>query len=110
MHVLGCPEISVKHCIVVDEDINPWDSFEVEWAVATRVQADRDVEIIKGGKTYLFDVSQPPSKRGSSAWVGIDATIPIEEYEKEEGAFPQSSEAAKETLNKVRARWKEYGF
>jgi UbiD family decarboxylase len=108
--VLNCPEVSIKHCVVVDEDINPWDSFEVEWAVATRVQADRDVEIIEGGKTYSFDVSQPPSKRGSSAWLGIDATTPIEEYEKEGASFPQSSEPAEETLKKVRARWQEYGF
>ena len=40
-----------RYVIVVDEDIDPWDSFQVEWAIATRVQADRDVEIIKNGKS-----------------------------------------------------------
>jgi UbiD family decarboxylase len=110
MHVLGCPEISVKHCIIVDEDINPWDSFQVEWAVATRVQADRDIVIMNQGKTYSFDVSQVPSKRGYSAWIGIDATMPIEEYERERMNFPESSEPPLQMLEMVRSRWKEYGF
>jgi UbiD family decarboxylase len=109
-HVLGCPGIAVKHCIVVDEDINPWDPFQVEWAVATRVQADRDIEIVRNGKSYGFDVSQVPSKRGWSSWLGIDATIPREAYEREGRIFPQSSEPPEELLQKVRARWREYGF
>ena len=33
----------VKHVIVVDEDVDIHDSDEVEWAVATRFQADRDL-------------------------------------------------------------------
>lgn len=109
-HVLGCPGISAKHCIIVDEDINPWDAFQVEWAMASRVQADRDVEIVRKGKTYSFDVSQAPSRRGWSAWMGIDATKPVEDYAREGKAFPESSEPPEEFLNNVRARWKEYGF
>ena len=109
-HVLGCPGIAVKHCTIVDEDIDPWDAFQVEWAVATRVQADRDIEIIKKGKSYGFDVSQVPSQRGWSSWLGIDATIPTEAYEREGKPFPQSSEPPEELLVKVRARWEGYGF
>ena len=33
----------VKHVIVVDEDVDIHDPAEVEWAVATRFQADRDL-------------------------------------------------------------------
>ena len=109
-HVLGCPGLICKHCVVVDEDIDPWDAFQVEWAIATRVQADRDIEIIKNGKSSGFDVSQVPSRRGWSSWLGIDATKPVEEYEREGESFPASSEPPEELLDRVRARWKDYGF
>ena len=106
-HVIGRVKTS---CVVVDEDIDPWDAFQVEWAIATRVQADRDIEIIKNGKSSGFDVSQVPSRRGWSSWLGIDATKPAEEYEREGESFPASSEPPEKLLDRVRARWKDYGF
>jgi UbiD family decarboxylase len=109
-HVLGCPGLICKHCVVVDEDVDPWNAFQVEWAIATRVQADRDIEIVKNGTSSKFDVSQVPSKRGLSSWLSIDATKPLEEYEREGASFPPSSEPPEELLMKVRARWKDYGF
>ena len=36
----------VKHVIVVDEDVDIHNPAEVEWAVATRFQADRDLVIV----------------------------------------------------------------
>jgi UbiD family decarboxylase len=109
-HVLGCPGLICKHCVVVDEDVDPWDAFQVEWAIATRVQADRDIEMIKNGTSSGFDVSQVPSKRGLSSWLRIDATRPLEEYEREGKSFPASSEPPEELMTRVRARWKDYGF
>jgi 2,5-furandicarboxylate decarboxylase 1 len=64
----------VKHVIVVDEDVNIHDPAEVEWAVATRVQADRDVVIIPGAHGSRLD---PSSADGVGAKMGIDATIPL---------------------------------
>jgi UbiD family decarboxylase len=103
-HVLGCPGLICKHCVVVDEDVDPWDAFQVEWAIATRVQADRDIEIIKNGTSSSFDVSLVPSKRGKSSWLRIDATRPIEEYEREGESFPASSDPPEELMAKVRGR------
>jgi 2,5-furandicarboxylate decarboxylase 1 len=37
---------SLKHCVVVDEDINIYDPHEVEWAIATRFQADKNAVIL----------------------------------------------------------------
>ena len=39
---------SLKHVWVVDEDINPFDPNDVEWAVATRFQADRGLVVLDG--------------------------------------------------------------
>ena len=38
--------MDLKHVVVVDDDIDVFDPTEVEWAIATRVQGDRDVMIV----------------------------------------------------------------
>ena len=63
-----------KHVIVVDDDVDVFDDEAVLWAVATRMQADRDLVIASGGMGTLLDPSSPD---GSSAKLGIDATRPL---------------------------------
>lgn len=64
---------SVKHLIVVDDDIDIFDEKEVWWAIATRTQWDKDIRIIPGMKGVALD---PSSVDGISAKVVIDATKP----------------------------------
>ena len=69
----------IKHVTVVDEDIDVFDATDVEWAVATRVQADRDVLIVSNARSKPLDPSLPPPTAGkipTTAKMGIDATIP----------------------------------
>ncbi len=68
----------MKHVVVVDEDIDVFDGTEVEWAVATRVQADRDVMVISGARSKPLDPSLAPTpgRIPTTAKMGIDATIP----------------------------------
>jgi 2,5-furandicarboxylate decarboxylase 1 len=63
----------LKHVVVVDDDVDPFDDEQVEWAIATRVQADRDVLVIPraGGSTL-----DPSARGGVSAKLGFDATVP----------------------------------
>ena len=63
---------SMKHVIVVDEDIDIFDDRQVEWAVATRFQADRMLRI-EGAAGSSLD----PSAEGTTWKMGIDATIPM---------------------------------
>ena len=65
---------SLKHVIVVDADIDIFDDQQVEWAVATRFQADRLV-VVKGAAGSSLD----PSAHGTTCKMGIDATIPLTE-------------------------------
>ncbi|MBI2848618.1 MAG: UbiD family decarboxylase [Chloroflexi bacterium] len=109
-HVLGHPNLHCKHCVVVDEDIDPWNLQQVAWAITTRVQAGRDIVIISNGKTSILDPSQVPSRKGWSDLLGIDATKPVEAYEREGEEFPVSCDPPAESLEMVRSRWKEYGF
>ncbi|BEP18101.1 UbiD family decarboxylase [Pyrofollis japonicus] len=66
---------SVKHVIVVDEDVDPDNLLEVEWAIATRVQADKDIVIIKNARGSTLD---PSAKEGLTAKMIIDATAPLD--------------------------------
>lgn len=71
--------MDLKHVVVVDDDIDVFDPSEVEWAIATRVQGDRDVMIVSNVRAKPLDPSLPPMPQGmvpTTAKVGIDATIP----------------------------------
>jgi UbiD family decarboxylase len=65
----------VKHVVVVDEDIDPFNEQEVLWAVATRVQASQDVDIIKNVKGNTLDPSQTDDVMTDK--MIIDATKPL---------------------------------
>ncbi len=64
---------SLKRVVVVDEDIDPFDDWAVEWAIATRFQADRDLVVIEGARGSSLD----PSAADTTAKMGLDATVPI---------------------------------
>ena len=64
----------IKQVVVVDMDVNIDDEREIEWAIATRFQADRDLVIVSGAQGSKLD---PSSDSGISAKMGIDATKPL---------------------------------
>lgn len=64
----------VKHVIVVDHDVDIHDPRQVEWAVATRFQADKDLLVIPTAQGSRLD---PSAKDGVSAKMGLDATLPL---------------------------------
>jgi len=64
----------VKQVVVVDTDVDIDDPNEIEWAVATRFQADRDLLVIPGAQGSKLD---PSSDHGISAKMGLDATKPV---------------------------------
>jgi UbiD family decarboxylase len=70
--------MDLKHVVVVDDDIDVNDAAEVEWAIATRVQGDRDVLIVTNARAKPLDPSLPQGFGvvPTGAKVGIDATIP----------------------------------
>jgi UbiD family decarboxylase len=63
---------SLKRVVVVDEDVDPFDDQAVEWALATRFQADRDIMVVEGARGSSLD----PSAGDTTAKLGLDATLP----------------------------------
>ena len=73
---------SLKHVVVVDLDVDPEDPREVEWAIATRFQADRDLVLIRSARGSTLD---PSAEDGMTSKMGLDATRPLDagiEFEK----------------------------
>ena len=64
---------SLKHVVVVDEDIDPCNPLDVEYAIATRVSGDRDIMVITGVRGSSLDPCQ--LEDGTNVKVGLDATM-----------------------------------
>jgi UbiD family decarboxylase len=70
---------SMKHVTIVDQDVDIFDSIALEWALATRFQADRDVVMLTKQPGSSLDPSGDHSgKKTLTTKVGLDATIPAE--------------------------------
>ena len=84
----------IKHVIVVDKDIDIDDLKQVMWALSTRVQADRDVNILKNIQGQVLDPSIMTEISGSG--MVIDATKPA-------GApFATKAQPPEEIVRKIR--------
>jgi len=74
------PEL--KHVILVDEDVNLFDSTEILWAMTTRYQGDVSTIFIPGVRCHPLDPSQSPDFSHSIPAPGIscktifDCTVP----------------------------------
>jgi UbiD family decarboxylase len=64
---------SLKHAVVVDSDIDVFNPDEVEWAIATRFQAEEDLIIIRNVRGSTLDPSAD-METGLTTKVGVDAT------------------------------------
>ena len=66
---------SMKKVTIVDSDIDITNPREVEWAVLTRSQADRDYIILSNQKGSSLDPTR--YEDGTTSKLGIDATMPL---------------------------------
>jgi len=64
---------SLKHVVVVDDDIDIRNPDEIEYAIATRVRGDRDIMVIAGVRGSSLDPCQ--DEDGTNIKVGVDATM-----------------------------------
>ncbi len=67
---------SMKHVWIVDDDIDVTNPAEIEWAMATRFQADKDIVIKTGVKGSSLDPSADPETR-ETVKVGFDCTMSL---------------------------------
>lgn len=94
---------SVKRVIIVDADVDPFDPVAVEWAIATRVQAHRNIDIIKEMPGVILDPSMPNRLPRLTSKMIIDAT----RYDAKE--FPAVCLPTREAMEKAEREWVRYG-
>jgi len=76
----GCFEghKSLKHCVIIDDDIDIFNGSEIERAIATRFQADKDLIVKQMQPGSSLDPSADFSeKKAKTAKMGLDATTPL---------------------------------
>lgn len=73
----------LKNVILVDEDVDIFDTDDVLWAMQTRMQNNRDIITIPGVAGHVLDPSQQPEydptlpAKGTTAKTIFDATVPF---------------------------------
>lgn len=96
----------VKTLIVVDDDVDPFDWTQVEWALATRVQPHRDVEIVSDVVGCILDPSLSLNERRTghsrTSKMIIDATM----YDAAE--FETPCRPKPDVMAKVDRDWAKY--
>jgi UbiD family decarboxylase len=96
MAALGT-EFYTKHVIVVDDDVDIFDTNDVMWAVATRVRPDKDIFFIPGAKGAILDPTSDP-ENFTVTKMGIDATRPAGRDFAERLVIPEDQRARARTL------------
>ena len=71
---------SLKHAIVVDEDVDIFNPEDLEYAIATRVKGDDDIMIVPGARGSSLDPCAKPD--GTTTKIGVDATKPLDKLDK----------------------------
>ena len=94
-----------RYAIVVDEDIDASNWDEVMWAVTTRCDPEKSIQVVKGFLSSPLDPMLSPDRRGqgdfTTAKVIINACRPYHWIED----FPPVNKATDELKNKILEKW-----
>ena len=94
--------------LLVDDDIDPFDWTQVEWALATRVQPHRDVEIIGDVVGCILDPSLPLHERETGHSRTSKMIIDATKYDADEFEIP--CRPRQDVMEKVNRQWSKYGI
>lgn len=92
-----------RYVIVVDDDIDPTNTFDLLWALVTRSDPVESIDILRRCWSGPLDPRIQPGKKGFNSRALIDACRPFE-WMKD---FPPVAESSPELREKVRAKWKK---
>ncbi len=90
-----------RYTIVVDEDVDPTDLYDVVWAVCTRTDPERSIDILRRCWSGPLDPIIPQEQRGFNSRAIIDATRPYEWRDQ----FPPVAEASPELRRRTLEKW-----
>ena len=88
--------------VVVDEDIDPVNMFEVLWAMSTRCDPVEDIDFIRNAWSGPLDPLLPKGVRTNSRAI-VDACRPFSRIDD----FPPVARSSDELRNKIREKFKD---
>lgn len=91
---------NVKNVFVVDDDVDIFDDGQMEWALATRFQPDRDLVVESGFRVIPLDPSLAGTRTGAKA--GFDLTWPFGQRDRLEYSVPAPPEVEGRRFDSVR--------
>jgi 2,5-furandicarboxylate decarboxylase 1 len=103
--------VNVKNVFVVDPDVDIFSDEQMDWALATRFQPDRDLVVVGGMRTLPLDPSLSPSQTGAGkgaggrtgAKAGFDLTWPFGTNTRIETRVPEPPRYAGQRFDSVEA-------
>jgi 4-hydroxy-3-polyprenylbenzoate decarboxylase len=90
-----------RYVVVVDEDIDPTNLEDVMWAMCTRSDPERSIDLIKRAWSGPLDPAIHPDEKGFNSRLIIDACRPFEWKDK----FPPVCNLTAEEQKVARERW-----
>lgn len=90
-----------RYIIVVDHDVNIYDNNELLWALCTRSEPERSIDILRRCWSGPLDAAMPPGEKGFNSRALIDACRPYEWLDQ----FPAVVGASQALRARVSARW-----
>ena len=93
-----------RYVVVVDEDIDPSNTFDVLWAIASRSEPTESIEIIRKCWSGPLDPRMPVGNKGFNSRAIIDACRPYDWKDQ----FPPVVESSPELREKTMAKWGDF--
>ncbi|MBI3013991.1 MAG: UbiD family decarboxylase [Candidatus Tectomicrobia bacterium] len=91
-----------RYVIVVDEDVDIYDTEEVLWALCTRSDPERSIDILRRCWSGPLDPIIPKGRKGFNSRAIIDATRPFEWKDE----FPPVSEISNALKDQLEGKWR----
>jgi 4-hydroxy-3-polyprenylbenzoate decarboxylase len=91
-----------RYVVVVDDDVDVYNTNDLIWAIATRSNPERDIDIVRRMWSGPLDPIIPKGEKGFNSRALIDATRPWEWKDD----FPPVSGASPTLRAEVAAKWK----
>jgi UbiD family decarboxylase len=94
-----------RYVVVVDDDIDPANLQDVIWAMGTRSNPEKDIEILRNAYSSTLDPVYPkgPQKKVFGSRAIIDATRPYDWIDE----FPKVAESSEAEKRKVMEKWSD---
>ena len=91
-----------RYLVAVDEDIDVTDLDSVLWALGTRSDPERDVDLIRGAWGGPLDPAVGPETGGTNSRLLIDACRPYGR------PFPEVAGFSREERERAKELWRRY--